>query len=795
MKRMLFNATHAEELRVAIVDGQQLIDLDLESAIRSEKKGNVYKGVVTKVEPSLEACFVEYGSEKQGFLPLKEIYRNYFGKYDSKTSIFDVKIESVIEEGQEMIVQVDKDERGTKGAALTTFISLAGRFLVLMPNNPKGGGISRRIAGEERNDLREVISNLKYDSRHSLIARTEGIGRSQSELQWDLDFLTKLWETIEQASHTSKAPYLIYQESNLIVRSIRDNLSQDVSEIVVDDEEIHERATRFINQVMPHNLHKLKLYDDSVPLFSRYQIEGQIESAFNREVSLPSGGSISIDHTEALISIDVNSARATKGGDIEETALQTNLEAVDEIARQLKIRDMGGLIVIDLIDMMINRNQRMVESRLKNALQSDRARVQVGQISRFGLLEMSRQRLRSSISEVNYLTCPRCQGMGTIRSVVSSSLNLLRIIEDEALKENTEAIQVILPLDMATYLLNEKRHELGQLESRLASRIIIIPSNELSSPHFQIKRLRSDELDELGSVASYKQKYEVDNAEPTTINNPNAVTPQKARVQLDELDHRAPPKERIAKPSVKTSDSSGLLTRIKQFFLGSNAATTSTSASGEKRAQFNRQRSAGSNRSGNQSHKGRGRGSYQQNKSGGKPRSQSQGNRGQNKSSGKSFGKGNGEVKQGRQADRDDRAQKPGPKSSQSNTQRSTQDTGRSNQSKSSTHNRSPKSAKPTSRDQGQTQNRSKQGQPKHNYSQNLESGTPVTPGMPNRPKQSMGSSPSKSRDYSQGSGRRFHGGKKFQSSQTESGPMASAKILPKDIPADLPDDIGNRKD
>ena len=538
MKRMLFNATHAEELRVAIVDGQKLIDLDLEAAVRTEKKGNIYKGIITKVEPSLEACFVDYGSEKQGFLPLKEIYRGYFNGYDTKTQITDVKIDSVIREGQKMIVQVDKDERGTKGAALTTFVSLAGRFLVFMPNNPKGGGISRRIAGEDRNELRDILSRLDISSQHSLIARTEGIGRSQEELQWDLDFLARLWENIEQASSNSKAPFLIYQEGNLIVRSIRDHLSEDITEVIVDDEEIHERAERFIAQVMPHNLKKLKLYTDGVPLFSRYQIEGQIDSAFNRLVTLPSGGSLSIDHTEALISIDVNSARATKGSDIEETALNTNLEAVEEIARQLRIRDIGGLVVIDLIDMSISRNQRTVENRLKESLKADRARVQVGHISRFGLLEMSRQRLRSSISDINYQICPRCDGMGTIRNVVSASLNLLRIIEDEALKENTEAIQVILPLDMATYLLNEKRHELCQLEARLASRTIIIPSAELSSPQFQIKRLRSDELDELTDISSFRQKVDIEGKSKAPSKKSRTAKSTQPHVQLDQI---APP--------------------------------------------------------------------------------------------------------------------------------------------------------------------------------------------------------------------------------------------------------------
>lgn len=606
MKRMLFNATHAEELRVAIVDGQKLIDLDLEAAVRTEKKGNVYKGVVTKVEPSLEACFVDYGSEKQGFLPLKEIHRDYFRQYEAKTPMAQVRIDSVIKEGQEMIVQVDKDERSAKGAALTTFVSLAGRFLVLMPNNPKGGGISRRIAGDERTELKNTLASLNIDPQHSLIARTEGIGRSEKELQWDLDFLLKLWLTIEQSASKPKAPFLIYQESNLIVRSIRDHLSEDIAEIIVDDEEVHERAKRFINQVMPQNLFKLKLYDANVPLFSRYQIESQIESAFNREVSLPAGGSIAIDHTEALLSIDVNSARATKGGDIEETALQTNLEAVDEIARQLKIRDMGGLIVIDLIDMTVNRNQRAVEAQLKKALQTDRARVQIGHISRFGLLEMSRQRLRSSISEANYKTCPRCEGMGTIRNVVSSSLNLLRIIEDQALKENTEAIQVILPLDMATYLLNEKRYELNQLESRLSSRIIIIPSDKLASPHFQIKRLRSDELDELGGIASYKQKVEIENTEPSEFSKAITKKPDAALVKLEQISHRAPPPRKPANKRTQEGTAKvekiGLLRRLGRVLLGND---DSSKAAAETKKPVNQPRRRQPNRASTQTAKGR----------------------------------------------------------------------------------------------------------------------------------------------------------------------------------------------
>jgi len=421
MKRMLFNATHPEELRVAIVDGQQLVDLDIESAVRAEKKGNIYKGKVTRVEPGLEAAFVDYGAERQGFLPMKEIYRGYFGKYDSKTPISSARIDQEIKEGQEMLVQVNKDERGTKGASLTTFISLAGRFLVLMPNNPKGGGISRRVSSDERSDLKRILAGLDVGNQHALIARTAGIDRSPEELQWDLDFLLKLWGTIESAAAKLPAPRLVYQESNLLVRSIRDHLAADIAEIVIDDAELFDRAGRFVQQMMPHNVSKLKRYEQNMPLFSRFQVEQQIESAFKREVSLPSGGSVVIDHTEALTSIDVNSARATKGADIEETALQTNLEAVGEIARQLRIRDLGGLIVIDLIDMATAANDRAVETRFRAALKPDRARVQIGKISKFGLLEMSRQRLRSSISDTNDRACPRCEGTGSIRSVVSAT--------------------------------------------------------------------------------------------------------------------------------------------------------------------------------------------------------------------------------------------------------------------------------------------------------------------------------------------------------------------------------------
>lgn len=539
MKRMLFNATHPEELRVAIVDGQQLIDLDIESAVRAEKKGNIYKAVVTKVEPGLEAAFVDYGTTRQGFLPFKEIYRGYFAEDSAKTAFSQIKIAEVIKEGQELIVQVDKDERGNKGAALTSFISLAGRFLVLMPNNPKGGGISRRVSGEERMDLRQIVADLNVDTQHALIARTAGIGRSPEELQWDLDFLLKLWSSIETSAAELKAPRLIYQESNLIVRSIRDHLAADIDEIIIDDREIYERAQRFLQQMMPHNPATLQHYTENMPLFSRFQVEHQIESAFNRVVVLPSGGSMVIDHTEALISIDVNSARA-KGADIEETALQTNLEAADEVARQLRIRDIGGLVVIDLIDMEVSRNQRAVESRFHTALKLDRARVRVGKISGFGLLQMSRQRLRASISDANYRSCPRCHGTGTIRNVISASLSLLRLMEEKLLHENTEALQIAVPLDMATYLLNEKRHEIHRLETRMASRIIMIPTSELSSPQFQIKHLRKEDMDELSDLASYQQHIEIDNAEDTTASL-KSTTAEEPQIHLHQIEHEDAP--------------------------------------------------------------------------------------------------------------------------------------------------------------------------------------------------------------------------------------------------------------
>ena len=547
MKRMLFNATHPEELRVAIVDGQKLVDLDIESSAFQQKKGNIYKARVTRVEPSLEAAFVDYGSERQGFLPLKEISRIYFKDFDPRTSMGQVRIKDVIKEGQELIVQVEKEERGTKGAALTTFISLAGRYLVLMPNNPRGGGISRRIEGEERAEMREAMSQLNIPQDYSVIIRTAGIGRSAEELQWDLDYLVHLGDAISKAATERPASFLIYQESNLVIRAIRDYLRSDIGEILIDNPEIFERAQRFMQQVMPQILSKLKLYQDETPLFSRYQIENQIESAFGREVRLESGGAIVFDKTEALVTIDVNSARATKGADIEETAFNTNLEAADELARQLRLRDLGGLIVIDFIDMTPARNQREVENRLIEALKADRARVQVGRISRFGLLEMSRQRLRPSLGEASTVVCPRCEGRGNIRDIQSSALHILRYIQEEAMKENTAALHVHLPVDTATFLLNEKRYEISAIETRLGTPVIILPDAEMETPHYHIRRLRSEEYDAEIDTPSYDVEF-VEQEEEAPRHGRAAPQPtvgEKAAVQ--EIAHAPPPAPAPAK--------------------------------------------------------------------------------------------------------------------------------------------------------------------------------------------------------------------------------------------------------
>jgi ribonuclease E len=501
MKRMLINASHSEEVRIALVDGQKLNDLDIENRSREQKKSSIYKARITRVEPSLEAAFVDFGSERHGFLPLKEIARGYFKKRMSEGGSR-TPIQDLVQEGQEVLVQVDKEERGNKGAALTTFISLAGRYMVLMPNNPRAGGISRRIEGDDRDELREALSHLDIPEGMGVIVRTAGVGRSAEELQWDLAYLLQLWQAIQSANEVEKTPSLIYQENSAVLRAIRDNLRRDVGEVLIEGEEAYAEASSFIAQVMPHYKEKVKPYSDGIPLFSRYQIESQIESAFEHTVKLPSGGSIVIDPTEALVSIDINSARATKGADIEETALNTNLEAADEVARQLRIRDIGGLIVIDFIDMVNQKNQRAVENRMRDALEVDRARVQVSRISRFGLMEMSRQRLRPSLEEITTVLCPRCNGQGRIRDTKSLALAILRILEEESLKERSAVVRVQVPLAVGAYLLNEKRQDVAEIEQRTGCHVVIIPNTNLDTPHYIVERLRDDHVKEEGIVPS-----------------------------------------------------------------------------------------------------------------------------------------------------------------------------------------------------------------------------------------------------------------------------------------------------
>ena len=676
MKRMLFNATHPEELRVAIVDGQKLLDLDIESSSNAQRKGNIYQARVTRVEPSLEAAFVEYGSERQGFLPLKEISRAHFKNFSPATPMAQVKIKDVIEEGQELLIQVEKDERGTKGAALTTFISLAGRYLVLMPNNPKGGGISRRIDGNERSDLRDAMAGLQCPPEHSLIARTAGIGKSPEELQWDLDFLLQLWGVIDKASTTQEAPFLVYQESNLIVRTLRDHLRSDIQEIVIDEASVYERASRFMSQLMPQNASKLKHYEDTVPLFSRFQIEHQIENAYSRSVKLPSGGALVIDHTEALISIDVNSARATKGSDIEETALQTNLEAVDELARQMRIRDMGGLLVIDLIDMTSPKNKKTVENRLAEAVRPDRARIQIGHISRFGLLEMSRQRMRSSISDSNYGVCTLCDGTGQVRNVTSSALSILRILEEEALKENTEAVFAELPLEVSTFLLNEKRFEVNQIEARLGTRIVLIPSSNLHGSQNNIQRLKSEDLDSgENMLASHKIKITSENDNrPEYAMSRNS---RRAAVSIDQI-ATTPPPTPAASPSPalkKEKDTAGFFSRLFKRLGGDSENETV-----DEKPRQNRQHS------GNRSRGGRGGnrrdGSRSQNRnSGSGTRSRNASNRNQDRNK----TEGSSEEKSGQRRSRGGRNRSSGQGNRQSGNRARSPQTGQSSNARDTT--------------------------------------------------------------------------------------------------------------
>ena len=582
MKRMLFNATQSEELRVAIVDGQKLIDLDIEHAGKEQRKSNIYKGVITRIEPSLEAAFVDYGMDRHGFLPFKEVARSYFKEgADSKA-----RIQDALKEGQEIIVQVDKDERGNKGAALTTFISLAGRYLVLMPNNPRGGGVSRRIEGEDRDELRDVLAQLEVPKGMSIIARTAGIGRNAEELQWDLNYLTQLWAAIDGASTMQSGAYLIYQEGSLVIRAIRDYFSADIGEILIDTPDIHEQALQFMSHVMPGNVGRVKLYQDEIPLFTRFQIEHQIESAFSREVRLPSGGAIVIDHTEALVSVDVNSGRATRGSDIEHTAFNTNMEAAEEVARQLRLRDLGGLVVIDFIDMESQRNQRDVENALREALHHDRARVQTGKISRFGLLELSRQRLRPSLGETNHIPCPRCNGTGHIRGIESTALHILRITQEDAMKDNSAIIQVQLPVEVATFLLNEKRADIHAIEQRMGVEVVLIPNIHLETPNYNIVRVKHDDVTEETSRASYKlvELPTETSYIPTAEETAKEVRPVAAVRGITP----AAPAPIVAEKSAAAPILS-LLDRIKNLF-SSASSSSKQKTEAEKNEEFNRDR-------------------------------------------------------------------------------------------------------------------------------------------------------------------------------------------------------------
>ncbi|WP_050477190.1 Rne/Rng family ribonuclease [Herbaspirillum rhizosphaerae] len=610
MKRMLFNATQQEELRVAIVDGQKLIDIDIEATGREQRKSNIYKGVITRIEPSLEACFVNYGEERHGFLPFKEVARTYFKE---GIDVRNASIKEALREGQEIIVQVEKEERGNKGAALTSFISLAGRYLVLMPNNPRGGGVSRRVEGEDRQELRETMDKLDLPNGMSVIARTAGIGRNVDELQWDLNYLMQLWRAIEGAGQSGSGAFLIYQESSLVIRAIRDYFQPDIGEILIDTDDIHEQAQQFMAHVMPDMVHRVKRYHDDVPLFSRFQIEHQIETAYSRTVPLPSGGAIVIDHTEALVSVDVNSARATRGSDIETTAFYTNLEAADEVARQLRLRDLGGLIVIDFIDMENAKNQREVESRLKDALHHDRARVQMGKISRFGLMELSRQRLRPSLSEGSHVTCPRCNGTGHIRDTESSALQVLRIIQEEAMKENSAAIHVQAPVDVAAFLLNEKRGEILKIETRHRVTVIMIPNKHLETPHYKLERIKHDDPRLDDAQASYAMAEQAETDIGYSKRQKEDVKPrQEAVVKGITPDQPAPIVERKvaapAEPAPTLAPESGFFSKIWSFFRAKPAEPTPVAAPVETKTPQKREHADrnGRNRNG-RNRNGRGR--------------------------------------------------------------------------------------------------------------------------------------------------------------------------------------------
>ncbi len=622
MKRILMNATQQEELRVALVDGQHLYDLDIESAAYEKKKGNIYKGKITRVEPSLEAAFVNYGCERHGFLPFKEISRNYF-----KEGAFEgggrPTIAAAVSEGQEVIVQIEKEERGNKGAALTTFVSMAGRYLVYMPNNPRAGGISRRIEGKDRQELRTAMRDMNIPKGSGAIVRTAGVGKSTEELQWDLDYQHQIWSSIEKAAE-KPAPFLIYRESDIVIRAIRDYLREDIGEILIDDEDTYYTAHEFMSRVMPHNLKKLKRYQDGSPIFTRFQIESQLESAFQREVRLPSGGSIVIDHTEALISIDINSARATKGSNIEETALNANLEAADEVARQLRLRDSGGLVVIDFIDMQASKNQRAVENRLRDALRYDRARVQVGKISRFGLLEMSRQRLRPSLGESAHNVCPRCSGQGTIRGTQSIALSVLRLIQEEALKEGTGQVTAQLPISVATYLLNEKRGAISEIETRCKVSVVLIPNHSLETPHYSIERSRENpKAQEQDQRPSYQRVEKQEQTPEEIIQETSAVERDKPAVReimpnapVPQVEKREPKPATTSKKQEPVEESPSFIKKLFTTLFGGSKEVKkqeeekkkeSTSRQGQGRGR-NRNRQSGNRSSGGRHPSRRGQG-------------------------------------------------------------------------------------------------------------------------------------------------------------------------------------------
>jgi ribonuclease E len=699
MKRILINATQPEEIRVAMVDGQKLYDLDIEQTHKAQKKANIYKGVITRIEPSLEAAFVNYGAERHGFLSFKEVSREYWLK-DASQFKQRPSIKDVLKEGQELLVQVEKEERGNKGAALTTYISLAGRYLVLMPNNPKAGGVSRRINGEDRQKVRDSLAQLEIPNEMGVIVRTAGVSREPEELSWDFEqYLKPIWQAIKDAADKHKAPALLYQESNIIIRTLRDYFRSDIGEIVIDNESIYKQAHDFINAVMPHNARKLKFYQDSLPLFSRYQIEHQIESAFHREVNLPSGGALVIDHTEALVSIDINSARSTKGQDIEETALNTNLEAADEIARQLRLRDLGGLIVIDFIDMLPNKHQREVERRLREAMKLDRARVQISRISRFGLLEMSRQRLRPSLEESNQIVCPRCSGHGFIRGIKPMALSILRLIEEEAMKEMTEKVVTQLPVDVATFLLNEKRTVIAELQKRHAIELIVLPNPALTTPHYQINRIRTGESPEL-EVSSYKLINQPDTAieETTKPEPPKAQPMQPVVTQITPA--QPAPKPTQAKADNKLEKSPGIIRRFFGSFFGNNDNDSAERATKTQQAKSpnkpkRQQRSSGNN---NQSR---------------------QNNRRNNHSSEGRQNKGNNNQTRNRNQQDKDRQQKQRNEQTPNNRQKNTRD----NQEKDQKRNkRQQGKGSSTETSTANTQRQKKQTPPKDNRTKNPRS-------------------------------------------------------------------------